>query len=36
MRIVPLARAASVEVRFRPFLLGPIFKARERLSLNPR
>ena len=27
MRIIPLARAASVEVRFRPFLLGPIFKA---------
>lgn len=27
MRIVPLARAASVEVRFRPFLLGPVFKA---------
>ena len=27
MRIGPLAREASVEVRFRPFLLGPIFKA---------
>jgi 2-hydroxychromene-2-carboxylate isomerase len=27
MRIAPLAREASVEVRFRPFLLGPIFKA---------
>jgi 2-hydroxychromene-2-carboxylate isomerase len=27
MRIAPLAAAASVTVRFRPFLLGPIFKA---------
>ncbi len=27
MRIAPLARAAGVRVRFRPFLLGPIFKA---------
>ena len=27
MRIGPLAREASVEVRFRPFLLGPIFNA---------
>jgi 2-hydroxychromene-2-carboxylate isomerase len=27
MRIGPLARQAGVEVRFRPFLLGPIFKA---------
>jgi 2-hydroxychromene-2-carboxylate isomerase len=27
MRIRPLARRAGVEVRFRPFLLGPIFKA---------
>ena len=27
MRIAPLARAAGVDVRFRPFLLGPIFKA---------
>ena len=27
MRIAPVAREASVEVRFRPFLLGPIFKA---------
>ena len=27
MRIGLLAREASVEVRFRPFLLGPIFKA---------
>lgn len=27
MRIVPLARNASVTVRFRPFLLGPLFKA---------
>jgi 2-hydroxychromene-2-carboxylate isomerase len=27
MRIAPLARAADVRVRFRPFLLGPIFKA---------
>jgi 2-hydroxychromene-2-carboxylate isomerase len=27
MRIGPLAVAASVEVRYRPFLLGPIFKA---------
>jgi 2-hydroxychromene-2-carboxylate isomerase len=27
MRIRPLARQAGVEVRFRPFLLGPIFKA---------
>jgi 2-hydroxychromene-2-carboxylate isomerase len=27
MRIGPLARDAGVEVRFRPFLLGPIFKA---------
>ncbi|HUE46551.1 MAG TPA: 2-hydroxychromene-2-carboxylate isomerase [Aestuariivirgaceae bacterium] len=28
MRIVPLAMAADVDVRWRPFLLGPIFKAR--------
>jgi 2-hydroxychromene-2-carboxylate isomerase len=27
MRIAPLAQAAGVTVRFRPFLLGPIFKA---------
>jgi 2-hydroxychromene-2-carboxylate isomerase len=27
MRIAPLAAAAGVKVRFRPFLLGPIFKA---------
>jgi 2-hydroxychromene-2-carboxylate isomerase len=27
MRIGPLAEEADVEVRFRPFLLGPIFKA---------
>jgi 2-hydroxychromene-2-carboxylate isomerase len=27
MRIAPLARAAGVRVRFRPFLLGPIFNA---------
>jgi 2-hydroxychromene-2-carboxylate isomerase len=27
MRIAPLAKAAGVAVRFRPFLLGPIFKA---------
>ena len=27
MRIEPLAHAAGVEVRWRPFLLGPIFKA---------
>src|SRR4249919_3263728 len=27
MRIAPLAREAAVAVRFRPFLLGPIFKA---------
>lgn len=27
MRIAPLARDTSVTVRFRPFLLGPIFKA---------
>ena len=27
MRIRPLAQAAGVTVRFRPFLLGPIFKA---------
>jgi 2-hydroxychromene-2-carboxylate isomerase len=27
MRIGPLAEAAGVKVRFRPFLLGPIFKA---------
>jgi 2-hydroxychromene-2-carboxylate isomerase len=27
MRIGPLARQAGVDVRFRPFLLGPIFKA---------
>jgi 2-hydroxychromene-2-carboxylate isomerase len=27
MRIAPLARQAGVGVRFRPFLLGPIFKA---------
>jgi len=27
MRIVPLARTAGVKVNFRPFLLGPIFKA---------
>jgi 2-hydroxychromene-2-carboxylate isomerase len=27
MRIAPLAKAANVTVRWRPFLLGPIFKA---------
>src|SRR5882762_3402801 len=27
MRIAPLAQAGDVRVRFRPFLLGPIFKA---------
>ncbi len=27
MRIRPLAEAAGVDIRFRPFLLGPIFKA---------
>lgn len=27
MRIAPLAREAGVAVRFRPFLLGPLFKA---------
>jgi 2-hydroxychromene-2-carboxylate isomerase len=27
MRIAPLARVAGVTVRFRPFLLGPLFKA---------
>ncbi|MEZ5786412.1 MAG: 2-hydroxychromene-2-carboxylate isomerase [Xanthobacteraceae bacterium] len=27
MRIAPLARACDVAVRFRPFLLGPVFKA---------
>src|SRR5712671_2971719 len=27
MRIAPLAKAAGVAVRWRPFLLGPIFKA---------
>src|SRR5215470_2878086 len=27
MRIAPLAAAAGVTVRYRPFLLGPIFKA---------
>src|SRR5947208_8212194 len=27
MRITPLANAAGVTVRWRPFLLGPIFKA---------
>lgn len=27
MRIAPLAQAAKVEVRWRPFLLGPVFKA---------
>ena len=27
VRIGPLARAAGVRLRFRPFLLGPIFKA---------
>jgi len=27
MRVRPLADAAGIEVRFRPFLLGPIFKA---------
>jgi 2-hydroxychromene-2-carboxylate isomerase len=27
LRIAPLAQAAGVRVRFRPFLLGPIFKA---------
>jgi 2-hydroxychromene-2-carboxylate isomerase len=26
MRIAPLAQAAGVTVRWRPFLLGPIFK----------
>jgi 2-hydroxychromene-2-carboxylate isomerase len=28
MRIAPLAREAGVTVRFRPFLLGPVFQAR--------
>ena len=27
VRIRPLARRANIELRFRPFLLGPIFKA---------
>jgi 2-hydroxychromene-2-carboxylate isomerase len=27
MRIVPLAKDAGIAVRFRPFLLGPVFKA---------
>ena len=27
MRIAPLAREAGVAIRFRPFLLGPVFKA---------
>ena len=27
MRVAPLARAAGVNVRWRPFILGPIFKA---------
>ena len=27
MRIAPLAATAGVTIRFRPFLLGPIFKA---------
>ncbi len=27
MRIAPLAKAAGVTLRWRPFLLGPIFKA---------
>ena len=27
MRIAPLAREAGVTVRYRPFLLGPLFKA---------
>src|ERR1700723_2822751 len=27
MRIAPLAREAGVTVRFRPFLLGPVFQA---------
>src|SRR5712671_7563877 len=27
MRIAPLAKSAGVKVRWRPFLLGPIFKA---------
>ena len=27
MRIAPLAREAGITVRFRPFLLGPVFKA---------
>ena len=30
MRIAPLAATAGVTVRFRPFLLGPIFKAQGR------
>jgi 2-hydroxychromene-2-carboxylate isomerase len=39
MRIAPLAREAGVLVRFRPFLLGPIFKAQgwntSPFNLNP-
>ncbi len=34
MRIEPLAKAAGVEVRWRPFLLGPIFKA-QRMETSP-
>ena len=29
MRIAPLAQQAGVMVRFRPFLLGPLFKAQD-------
>jgi 2-hydroxychromene-2-carboxylate isomerase len=39
LRIGPLAQAAGVTVRFRPFLLGPIFKAQgwttSPFNLNP-
>ena len=34
MRIEPLAKAAGVEVRWRPFLLGPIFKA-QKMETSP-
>src|SRR5262245_65082371 len=32
MRITPLAAIAGVKIRFRPFLLGPIFKAQGWLT----
>ena len=34
MRIEPLAEAAGVDIRWRPFLLGPVFKA-QGLETSP-